>query len=98
MRFNTISRAFQYYLKEQLSYFNNHESFLYKQFLADINKVGGEGLMLRKPGSLYEHKRSTTLQNRINTLYSRYNDYLITASDLLNGLSLVVAKKVMIIQ
>ncbi|CAF2639952.1 unnamed protein product [Rotaria sp. Silwood2] len=32
-----------------------------KQFLADVNKAGGEGIMLRKPGSLYEHKRSTTL-------------------------------------
>ncbi|CAF4584878.1 unnamed protein product, partial [Rotaria socialis] len=38
-------------------------------------------------------KRTTALQNRINTLYSRYNNYLITASDLLNGLPLVVAKK-----
>ena len=39
-----------------------------KQFLADVNKVGGEGIMLRKPGSLYEHKRSTTLL-KVKTFY-----------------------------
>jgi hypothetical protein len=40
-----------------------------------------------------KNPRSTALQNRINTLYDRYNNYLITASELLNGLSLFVAKK-----
>ncbi|CAF1337150.1 unnamed protein product [Rotaria sordida] len=39
-----------------------------KQFLADVNKAGGEGIMLRKPGSLYEHKRSTTLL-KVKTFY-----------------------------
>ncbi|CAF4811454.1 unnamed protein product [Rotaria sp. Silwood1] len=39
-----------------------------KQFLADVNKTGGEGIMLRKPGSLYEHKRSTTLL-KVKTFY-----------------------------
>lgn len=29
--------------------------------LANVTAVGGEGLMLRKPGSLYEYKRSGTL-------------------------------------
>merc|ERR1719382_2087386 len=29
--------------------------------LAEVDAKGGEGLMLRKPGSLYEHKRSHTL-------------------------------------
>eukprot|EP01119_Soliformovum_irregulare_P017480 TRINITY_DN5207_c0_g1_i1.p1 TRINITY_DN5207_c0_g1~~TRINITY_DN5207_c0_g1_i1.p1 ORF type:complete len:557 (-),score=200.99 TRINITY_DN5207_c0_g1_i1:3-1673(-) len=32
-----------------------------KKFLDDVNKLGGEGLMLRLPGSLYERRRSTTL-------------------------------------
>lgn len=32
-----------------------------KKYLADVNKAGGEGIMLRQPGSLYEHKRSKTL-------------------------------------
>lgn len=36
--------------------------------------------------------RTTAIQNRINTLYKRYNDDLIGASTLLTGLSLVVAK------
>jgi hypothetical protein len=40
-----------------------------------------------------KNKRSTALQNRINTLYDRYNNYLITASELLNSLSLFAAKK-----
>ncbi|CAF1147819.1 unnamed protein product [Adineta steineri] len=39
-----------------------------KQYLADVNKAGGEGIMLRKPGSLYEHKRSTTLL-KVKTFY-----------------------------
>ena len=39
-----------------------------KQYLADVNKVGGEGIMLRKPGSHYEHKRSTTLL-KVKTFY-----------------------------
>ncbi|CAF1099513.1 unnamed protein product [Adineta ricciae] len=39
-----------------------------KQYLADINTAGGEGIMLRKPGSLYEHKRSTTLL-KVKTFY-----------------------------
>jgi DNA ligase-1 len=39
-----------------------------KQLLADINKAGGEGIMLRKPGSLYEHKRSSTLL-KVKTFY-----------------------------
>ncbi|CAF1376814.1 unnamed protein product [Rotaria magnacalcarata] len=39
-----------------------------KQCLADVNKAGGEGIMLRKPGSLYEHKRSTTLL-KVKTFY-----------------------------
>ncbi|CAF1377342.1 unnamed protein product [Rotaria magnacalcarata] len=37
--------------------------------------------------------RTTALQSRINTLYDRYKNYLIAASDLLNSLSLIVAKK-----
>jgi DNA ligase-1 len=39
-----------------------------KQCLADVNKAGGEGIMLRKPGSLYEHKRSSTLL-KVKTFY-----------------------------
>jgi len=42
--------------------------------------------------SKQKNTRTTALQGRINTLYNRYNNYLITASDLLNGLSLGVAK------
>ncbi|CAF3761671.1 unnamed protein product [Rotaria sp. Silwood1] len=40
-----------------------------------------------------KNKRTTALQSRINTLYYRYNNYLITPSDLLNSLSLIVAKQ-----
>lgn len=43
-----------------------------KQFLADVNKAGGEGIMLRKPGSLYEHKRSHTLL-KVKTFYDEGN-------------------------
>jgi DNA ligase-1 len=43
-----------------------------KQLLADVNKAGGEGIMLRKPGSLYEHKRSTTLL-KVKTFYDEGN-------------------------
>lgn len=32
-----------------------------KQCLAQVIAAGGEGIMLRKPGSLYENKRSSTL-------------------------------------
>jgi hypothetical protein len=32
-----------------------------KEVLKEVLKKGGEGVMLRKPGSLYEHKRSNTL-------------------------------------
>lgn len=32
-----------------------------KAYLAEIEKHGGEGVMLRQPGSLYERKRSNTL-------------------------------------
>lgn len=31
------------------------------ELLGEVEKKGGEGLMLRKPGSLYEGKRSSTL-------------------------------------
>jgi DNA ligase 1 len=43
-----------------------------KQLLADVNKAGGEGIMLRKPGSLYEHKRSTTLL-KVKTFHDEGN-------------------------
>lgn len=39
-----------------------------KQCLADVNKADGEGIMLRKPGSLYENKRSSTLL-KVKTFY-----------------------------
>jgi DNA ligase-1 len=39
-----------------------------KQCLADVNKAGGEGIMLRKPGSRYENKRSSTLL-KVKTFY-----------------------------
>ncbi len=39
-----------------------------KQCLADVTKAGGEGIMLRKPGSLYENKRSSTLL-KVKTFY-----------------------------
>lgn len=39
-----------------------------KKWLADVTKVGGEGVMLRKPGSLYEKKRSSTLL-KVKTFY-----------------------------
>ncbi len=39
-----------------------------KEALAKMNKAGGEGLMLRKPGSLYEAGRSTTLL-KVKTFY-----------------------------
>jgi DNA ligase-1 len=32
-----------------------------KEMMREVTKAGGEGLMLREPGSLYEHKRSSTL-------------------------------------
>lgn len=35
-------------------------SDLFKK-LSDIEKIGGEGLMLRRPGSMYENKRSSSL-------------------------------------
>ena len=43
-----------------------------QQCLADVNKVGGEGVMLRKPGSRYEHKRSSTLL-KVKTFYDEGN-------------------------
>ena len=39
-----------------------------KQCLATVNAAGGEGIMLRKPGSLYENKRSSTLL-KVKTFY-----------------------------
>ncbi|CAM4740709.1 unnamed protein product [Rotaria magnacalcarata] len=39
-----------------------------KQCLAEVNAAGGEGIMLRKPGSLYENKRSSTLL-KVKTFY-----------------------------
>ena len=39
-----------------------------KKWLADVTKAGGEGVMLRKPGSLYENKRSSTLL-KVKTFY-----------------------------
>ena len=39
-----------------------------KQCLADVNKAGGEGIMLRRPGSRYENKRSSTLL-KVKTFY-----------------------------
>ena len=39
-----------------------------KQCLADVTKAGGEGIMLRKPGSKYENKRSSTLL-KVKTFY-----------------------------
>jgi hypothetical protein len=38
------------------------------------------------------NKRAKALQSRIDTLYHRYTNSLITVSNLLNGLSSVVAK------
>merc|ERR1712216_41130 len=32
-----------------------------QELLANIESRGGEGLMLRRPGSIYEHRRSKTL-------------------------------------
>ncbi|CAM4800491.1 unnamed protein product [Rotaria magnacalcarata] len=43
--------------------------------------------------SRIKNKRTVALQKRIDTLYKRYSDYLINASDLLHGLSFIVAKK-----
>lgn len=43
-----------------------------QQCLADVNKVGGEGIMLRKPGSRYENKRSSTLL-KVKTFYDEGN-------------------------
>jgi hypothetical protein len=37
--------------------------------------------------------RTTAIQHRINTLYNRYDNNLINASDLLKGLSYAVATK-----
>ncbi|CAF4136208.1 unnamed protein product, partial [Rotaria magnacalcarata] len=65
---------------------------------AEEKRVQNIVLQWSSGASKKKTKRTTALQNRINTLYSRYNNYSITASDLLNGLSLVVAKKTMIIQ
>ncbi|CAF2973551.1 unnamed protein product [Rotaria socialis] len=39
-----------------------------KQCLAEVNAAGGEGIMLRKPGSRYENKRSSTLL-KVKTFY-----------------------------
>ncbi|CAF0877475.1 unnamed protein product [Adineta ricciae] len=39
-----------------------------KQCLATVTAAGGEGIMLRKPGSLYENKRSSTLL-KVKTFY-----------------------------
>ncbi|CAM4807381.1 unnamed protein product [Rotaria magnacalcarata] len=43
--------------------------------------------------SRIKNKRTVALQKRIDTLYKRYSDYLINASDLLHGLFFIVAKK-----
>ncbi|CAF0970596.1 unnamed protein product [Rotaria sordida] len=61
---------------------------------AEEKRVQNIKLQWSSGASKPKNKRTTTLQNRINMLYDRYRDYLITASDLLNGLSLFVAKKV----
>ena len=39
------------------------------------------------------NKRTASLQKRIDTLYQRYADYSINSSDLLHGLSFIVATK-----
>ena len=39
-----------------------------KKCLADVTAAGGEGIMLRKPGSYYENKRSSTLL-KVKTFY-----------------------------
>ena len=51
-----------------------------KQLLADVNKAGGEGIMLRKPGSLYEHKRSTTLL-KVKTFHDEGNISALTGEN-----------------
>ncbi|CAF1254519.1 unnamed protein product [Rotaria sordida] len=61
---------------------------------AEEKRVQNIKLQWSSGASKPKNKRTTALQNRINMLYDRYRDYLITASDLLNGLSLFVAKKV----
>ncbi len=43
--------------------------------------------------SKQKNKRVTVLQNQISMLYNRYNDDLITVSDLLIDLSFVITKK-----
>ncbi len=60
---------------------------------AEEKRVQNITLQWSSGASKQKEKRSTALQNRINTLYDRYNNYQITASQLLNGLSLFVAKK-----
>jgi hypothetical protein len=40
-----------------------------------------------------QNTRSTALQNRMNTLYDRYNNGLMNASNLLTGFSLLVGVK-----
>jgi hypothetical protein len=60
---------------------------------AEEKRVQNICLQWSSGASKKKNKRTTALQSRIDTLYHRYSNYLITASDLLNGLSFVVAKK-----
>lgn len=60
---------------------------------AEEKRVKNIVLQWAAGASKQKNKRTTALQSRINTLYNRYNDYVITASELLDGLSFLVAKR-----
>jgi light-regulated signal transduction histidine kinase (bacteriophytochrome) len=61
---------------------------------AEEKRVQNICLQWSSGASKKKNKRTTALQNRIDTLYHRYSNYLITEFELLHGLSLVVAKKI----
>ncbi|CAF2847474.1 unnamed protein product [Rotaria sp. Silwood2] len=60
---------------------------------AEENRAQSIKLQWSSGASKPKNKRTTALQSPINTLYDRHNNYFISPSDLLNSLSLIVAKK-----
>jgi len=61
---------------------------------AEEKRVQNISLQWSSGASKKKNKRTTAFQNRIDTLYHRYNNYLITASDLLKWFVFCWEKKI----
>ncbi|CAF4007618.1 unnamed protein product [Rotaria sordida] len=92
-RTNNVCEGYHNRINSRIYRHHPHIWDLINFMKAEEKRVQNIQLQWSSGASKPKNKRTTALQGRINTLYNRYNDYLITASDLLNGLSLVVAKK-----